>query len=642
MQNKSKIFDIRENSIMDICGEDFTFVIPVYQRPYIWDHIQINKLLEDLKENYILDKEYYVGNVYVTKRDSEGNNFDVIDGQQRFTTFWLISLYFNNKRNHALNKFIKTELNKIRLDFEIRHEVINYLNDLVNENKSFHEENLDNVEFLKNIFSGIKTIKAFFDEKENQKIAYEMQNYIYEKVKFIFNIAPRHTDLNSLFTTLGNSGQQLEQSDILKARLLNKLSSQRFQYAKIWEACENLNNYFEKNVIEIFSCDRSQISVESFKEYNSGLYLLAGESGVMDEKFRSGKSISSILSGEFADNVANEQKFYDNKCRSILNFNSLLLHTYRIYKLKKAEGDIEVFDPKKLLEIFHDFVDKSGDKEIKLFFELLWKVRYVFDMYVIKWRIPNTELSESNDEHLLLTDLNKQKDNSFARLNQKFSPIQMLQSVLYFNSGFAQQYWLTPYLNYLLEDNNPSDKDLLQVLEDIDNYMLPGNKKYSSWNYNKDKNLHKSFNVESHLSANAGTGFEHYWFYKLEYLIWKDWKKRDDPKFLNYRITSKNSVEHVFPQNDEYGRKLETTQIDDSLLDSFGNLVLLSVGQNSSYGNQSVGKKKIDFTNKLTYDSLKLYTIFSSFDDESEWNNSKIKSHRKAEMKILSDHYEKK
>jgi hypothetical protein len=55
----------------------------------------------------------------------------------------------------------------------------------------------------------------------------------------------------------------------------------------------------------------------------------------------------------------------------------------------------------------------------------------------------------------------------------------------------------------------------------------------------------------------------------------------------NFRITSKNSVEHVIPQNPEY-----LVSVEDDTLEGFGNLALLSVGQNSSYSNQDPSKKK--------------------------------------------------
>ena len=46
----------------------------------------------------------------------------------------------------------------------------------------------------------------------------------------------------------------VDKSDILKARLLEKVSeNSRIKYSKIWEACEDMSNYFEKNVADVFN-----------------------------------------------------------------------------------------------------------------------------------------------------------------------------------------------------------------------------------------------------------------------------------------------------------------------------------------------------------------------------------------------------
>lgn len=635
-KNDDRIFDVREVSIEEICANDYEFVIPVYQRPYVWDEIQINKLLEDLKSNFQLKKEYYVGSVYVTKREDFETCFDVIDGQQRFTTFWLISLYFKDMASYDLKNFIKNEGKPARLHFEIRDKVSNYFEKLINNNLSNIEKNADDEIFLRYIDNGIKTIDAFFNMKSNAVIVYELQKYIYENVKFIFNVAPKNTDLNSLFTTLGNSGLQLEQSDILKARLLHKITNKHFEYSKIWEACENLNNYIERNLIDVFAVDKIQLDVESFDIYDLSIFNLQGSTA--KNKITSGQSISQIISGVFYEDD-NKLKEHEGRCRSIINFNCLLLHTYRLYRIRHSnEVDMSSFDPKKLLEIFNEFVMLSEESDVIIFLELLWQVRYIFDKYVVKWRLPNSESSDIYEEHLLLTNLSKQ-DGNFLRTNRSFSNIQMLQSILYFNSGFAQQYWLTPYLNYLLDHAEAQDNDLLDVLEVIDNFMLPGNKKESSWNLTSNIHQKPEYDFSNYFTSDLGTGFEHYWFYKIEYLLWKSWKDREKNEFRKYRITSKNSVEHVFPQKDKYGHELENSDVKKSSLHSFGNLALLSVGQNSSYNNQSVGKKKIDFFNKPSYDSLKLYKIFSSFTEESEWDDFKIEEHRNDMVNLLLEHY---
>lgn len=132
----------------------------------------------------------------------------------------------------------------------------------------------------------------------------------------------------------------------------------------------------------------------------------------------------------------------------------------------------------------------------------------------------------------------------------------------------------------------------------------------------------------------SGTKFNHYWFYKIEYLLWKNWDKNDD-KLKRYRITSKNSIEHVFPQNDEYKNRLVNESDDRDWLNSFGNLALLSVGQNSEYSNQNVAKKKIDFQRKNTYDSLKLAKVY----EFESWNTKEIKEHQNTMFLMFESHY---
>ena len=167
--------------------------------------------------------------------------------------------------------------------------------------------------------------------------------------------------------------------------------------------------------------------------------------------------------------------------------------------------------------------------------------------------------------------------------------------------------------------------------------MLPGDKKEISLELvsSEKRNGQIDLNALDILNEPHSTSFHHYWFYKLEYLLWKIWDKNDN-RVKQFRITSKNSVEHVFPQNHEFGNKLANTEFD--WLNSFGNLGLLSVGENSSYNNQDVRKKKVDFDNKSTYDSLKLAKVYSSQDIIS-WGTENIKKHQDEMITTLQQHY---
>ncbi|MGV8880187.1 MAG: DUF262 domain-containing protein [Sphingobacteriaceae bacterium] len=642
-------FETYIKTVEEIVKENYEFIIPVYQRPYVWDDEEIKKLLGDILNTFTNansnSSNYFVGNTYVINSSSRirEKQYELIDGQQRFTTFWLIANAFK-----LLN--IKTDISDyleitypnntkdIRFDFDIRIEVANYLKGLLDNSSYLKFSDVSEKVFLKFIARGVETIKNFITSEIKEEQRADFGNYIYKNVCFVFNIAPQNTDLNSLFTALGTSGIQLQQSDILKARLLEKISkSSRIKNSKIWDACEDMSNYFEKNVADVFNIERANVKPEDFKFYDNKFFSENDNSNSYESHHQS-KTISEIINSDEVD-VKIETTNSDNssKCRSIISFNILLIHTYRIFNLQNQREKFEhTIDPKSLL-LTIKLGDFSTSEETEYFFELLWKVRYLFDKHVVKWRI---EEDDDSDEKLLLTEINTSRSydkNYFSRTNSAYSPSQMLQSVLYFTGGFTQQYWLTPFLYLLLENENITNEQILVELEKIDNLMLPGDKKEISLKLVSQvkRNEKVDLNALNILDESHGTSFHHYWFYKLEYLLWKNWAKNDD-KIKQFRITSKNSVEHVFPQKHEFGNKLEYTESD--WLNSFGNLGLLSVGENSSYNNQDVRKKKVDFDNKQTHDSLKLAKIYIS-KDINGWAIENIKQHQEEMIITLQQHY---
>ena len=73
--------------------------VPVYQRPYSWDKEQVDVLMEDIIDAFYSesrDEGYYTGNIIVYDKNDKINGlitkYDIIDGQQRITTFSLVLL----------------------------------------------------------------------------------------------------------------------------------------------------------------------------------------------------------------------------------------------------------------------------------------------------------------------------------------------------------------------------------------------------------------------------------------------------------------------------------------------------------------------------------------------------------------------
>ena len=616
--------------------EKFSFVIPSYQRPYVWSDIEVKKLLSDFYKAYHKNKEsnYYIGTILTREIADEA---ELIDGQQRFTTLWLIAFVFWTKKSGSeLEKILKTTDGKLKMSFEIRTEVANYLYGLINNRENSDEAILNTQDhpYLKNIARALTTIQSLIDEEIEESQLKGFGDYIYHRVQLIKNTTPEKIDLNKLFSTINSAGVQLEQTDIVKSNLLN-LIDEKVLYGKIWEACEDMSNFFERNVRISFPKTAWQnADLSKYVAFNKSFFLYESiDFFDSDDQNFTIDSIDTNLIEAYRDTIVNnENEKRDSEviyCRSIINFGQFLLHSYRIHLKLEKKADFEgTFHVNRLIEIFSNLKDPE---EIKRFIERLWTIRFLFDKYIVKWISDNNTKNES----LELLNINKNSDNYYTRTPYEKSELLMLQSVMYFTGDYLRQFWLTPFLYFLLkhhQNKSANESDILIALEKIDNQL-------SLYNSLNDKDatykmletdLNYEFNFEEYLSKHHGTKFKHYWFQKLEYLLWKNWPQENKTEeFKNYRIVSRNSVEHIYPQKD--------AKISDNILHSFGNLVLLSVSQNSEYGAKPVSVKRSMFREKKnTYDTLKSFYIFK---EDIDWNEISITNHCESMIEVIKDHY---
>ena len=62
-------FETYIKTVEEIVKENYEFIIPVYQRPYVWDDEEIKKLLGDILNTFTNtnsnNSNYFVGNTYV-------------------------------------------------------------------------------------------------------------------------------------------------------------------------------------------------------------------------------------------------------------------------------------------------------------------------------------------------------------------------------------------------------------------------------------------------------------------------------------------------------------------------------------------------------------------------------------------------
>jgi hypothetical protein len=134
------------------------------------------------------------------------------------------------------------------------------------------------------------------------------------------------------------------------------------------------------------------------------------------------------------------------------------------------------------------------------------------------------------------------------------------------------------------------------------------------------------------LDRAKGVGFPHYWFYKLDFVLWHHLKtKKEDKRWQTFRFTAKNSVEHVSPQTP---RQEDSNVVPADLLNDFGNLALVSRSINSEASNKPFVVKQKEFSIKQKFDSLKSALIY----ENEKWNEALCDAHRE-EMKAHMQSY---
>ncbi|GAA9637130.1 hypothetical protein VN0759_01040 [Helicobacter pylori] len=104
-----------------VVGNDTYYQIPIYQRPYQWTEENCEELLNDLFENYEDhgEDDYFCGSLVFIQPDKDDKTYDIVDGQQRLSTFILLAKVLATLYSERLDPIIQEYLQESWSD---RHE----------------------------------------------------------------------------------------------------------------------------------------------------------------------------------------------------------------------------------------------------------------------------------------------------------------------------------------------------------------------------------------------------------------------------------------------------------------------------------------------------------------------------------------
>ena len=653
-------YESRLISLADIAGQEepWTFNVPIYQRLYVWGNDEVKTLLDDLVNAYERGEElFFLGGTLVVEQPCEmGRKFELIDGQQRFTTLWMLCHAWRG----AMESFLTvSEDGKVypRLGFAIRPVVNRFLKSLVFTGQEDEDEPARETRRMR---EAIATMEALFKRRNlPDGVSLEdhlagISRFVFEKVQLVLTTVPPKTDLNKLFEVINNRGVQLQHHEILKARMLDALADEERQaYAILWDSCADMREFVERGlaanspllgreVAELCTRDLMAHDAEDLAKADRVLKRLRGV--VQERQASNALGLDEILDSSTPD----ENETPDDEdtregtlwMRSIIGFPMFLQHALRIWLHRQGLPDLPRILDRELLELFEEHFFKESDEAERVercrsFIKLLWELRYLFDKHFIKW------VDRGDEEIHMISPLSLSTSDgkpnlSRGRETETQQGFGLLQSMLYHSQEITTHYWITPLLNYI-HRNSQEAKNYYQYLRHLDTHLLGTNSEGSlierTRTFLKFPWTRHEVTHRNELSQANGVQFRHYWFYKLEFALWFLATGKDS-KWSSFRFTAKNSVEHISPQTPV---KQDDNQVD-KMLHRFGNLALVSRSLNSEYSNLPFNEKRQRFinNNKSRIDSLKMSHIY----EHETWSDELALQHEQEMINRMTEYVE--
>lgn len=580
------------------------YVVPSYQRGYSWKKTQITDLLNDIKNAIKLESEHYTGTItlHFQKKEeqiglSKYDIYDIVDGQQRFTTLTLILSYLIDKlkgiedyKEDAQEKEENYILKKgaYLFRYEIDKVSERYFRSLIleKENLSSLDENL----YTRNLKNAKKVIREYFNQEENRGKELEFLFGIEDKLRFNEYIVKSTSEIGVVFETMNNRGVNLSDLEIVKNRLLYLASKIKIK-------------------------GEGHLSKNTIKNINTKWSIILKNLTLPDQILNEDGFLSNhwiIYSGWSKNNKAKEE---------------LLTKIFTIEEMVK--------NPESTIKKINEYVDSLAvtslhwrfinyPKEDKSFIEV--------DDLFLRERIKNgfeklNRLSNSTVRPLLLSFL------SLMKTNPKFI-LELVELAEVFSFRLFS-------MNKKRSDTGKND--IYRNCKLIhDKHNSPEFQKYAkfllSWYidvhgdterfYLEIKDLFDSSKKEGYYSW---SGLVYFLYEYEEYL-----RKNQDSK-ISYSFASKKtkSIEHIIPQSytKHWKDEMKGVRRKDAkgVVHSLGNLVLINKDKNSSLRNSAFEVKKSAYVvgsyseNEITKNDI--------------WNVQKVEQREHEMIDFLTDRW---
>lgn len=526
--------------------------IPMYQRGYCWSEKEVTSFMQNVFSNFweieesdteitkivIKSDPFFIGTMLFSPQNNPDNESitDVIDGQQRLSTFLCLMKYLKIKnpdnetlKNKNLLNFLKTTVSEVEQGF--LEQLINYTNEdndletIQNQKNYSANQYLKNLLTIKNVFeeNTIKHDKNLFEETNQSEIKEKFIDFILNKIQFV--VITSEADIYksiSIFNSLNTTGLDLNISDIFKIRLYDYLKKTQ----------KNDSNVLSK-IVEVYE----KVSKENVKWKEKHSYDLITMNRVLQVYKDYLISKNKLSTSFYSQGITS---FYEN-----------------LFKDKEKDLLNNILDD---LNDVIDVILSWGKSEYT-------KKEQVLSYTIIVWsRYPNFE----NIAYQILLARGKEQIDQVYKILLPLSKMVFCYSLYY----ARQVYECRSSYNNILRDLYDNDND----------YIIKGINK-----------IIREFTNEVNFKDNVlGKQIAGKWNWKYlmcflsDYLAGEEYST--DELKENY-LETEIDIEHIHATENTG----ECLDIEDDLQHSIGNLMLLERDKNRRIGNKKFSDKKSEY-----------------------------------------------
>lgn len=235
--------DAGKKTINEIFNGSRILEIPFFQRAYVWDEPQWERLLDDIENVCKTHTPYFMGSVILKQQltntgSSVGDIRTVIDGQQRLTTISILLKVLCLKKD-TLKKFDK----RFRLDDDsmvLKHN----FNDIKAYNDIMALEEILPMSDGNNIY---RAYQFFVKHLDTNKVDFDT---ICNSILFVGIDLSVDEDEQQIFDTINSLGVRLTTAELLKNYFFsrNNISDYKTYWQEIFEKDEETRHYWDQEI----------------------------------------------------------------------------------------------------------------------------------------------------------------------------------------------------------------------------------------------------------------------------------------------------------------------------------------------------------------------------------------------------------